>query len=243
MTDRDLLQADLDLLWLRDGHGRMLRARTPEPRPAPWLVVGTTLEGRDRVWAAAAEVPDPVRDRVAAVLDGPPPAPTGPVGATPADADQLLAALGPPGEIEVGRAYVLDGPPPSPVLPADAEMRTHRDPDAAATLALLPEEDQDLTAPWAVVVVAGEAAAVCMSARVTAGRAAAGVWTYEAHRRRGLATAATAAWAAMVDGTPHYGHHVENEASARVAAALGFRPIGGWWWVRPPEEQEEQEVG
>src|SRR5262249_21006821 len=71
---------------------------------------------------------------------------------------------------------------------------------------------------------------VCETARSTPVAVEAGVWTYEPHRRKGLAAAVTATWAGLVDGrTAFYGTSWDNHGSQAVARRLGLMPLGQWW--------------
>jgi predicted GNAT family acetyltransferase len=104
--------------------------------------------------------------------------------------------------------------------------------DAAWLHGRLPERDRGLTAPWVVAIADGEVAAVCETARSAPTAVEAGVWTYEGHRRRGLGTAVTAAWSALVaDRTAFYSTSWDNVASQGVARRLRLRPLGHWWQV------------
>jgi RimJ/RimL family protein N-acetyltransferase len=94
--------------------------------------------------------------------------------------------------------------------------------------------DLDGWAPCLAVVEAGRAVAVCFSSRVGGRACEAGVETLPAHRGRGLAGLAVAAWAEAVrrDGrVPLYSTAWENRSSRRVAEKLGLRLYGEDWHV------------
>jgi RimJ/RimL family protein N-acetyltransferase len=84
-------------------------------------------------------------------------------------------------------------------------------------------------APWCVAFDGREPAAVAFAARLGEHGAATGVATAKAHRGRGLAAAAVAAWSshpALTDKTLGYSHNRDNRSSQRVTERLGLRFIG-----------------
>lgn len=87
----------------------------------------------------------------------------------------------------------------------------------------------DFWAPWCVAEEAGEIAAIAFAARLGAGGAEVGVYTFPSFRRRGLAAAVTAAWSSLpelADRALFYSTLTSNLSSQRVAARLGLPPIG-----------------
>jgi RimJ/RimL family protein N-acetyltransferase len=113
-------------------------------------------------------------------------------------------------------------------------LRTSEDTDVADVQPLLPEADAVLDPPGGVARVDGEAAAVWETARSAPRSGEAGVWTYEAHRRRGLATLVTSAWLDLVtpDRTAFYSTSADNLGSQGVARRLGLTSVAQWWQVR-----------
>lgn len=229
MDDLTLLRLELETLWVTDGDGRLLYRRTSGQEPAPLLVVAGGPAGV--CWATSVDVPDDVRTRAAALLtDEPSPVA---VGWAPSRADALADALAPLGPLAVpqgGPSYVVPvgGVPPRD----DVDVRSSAEMDLASLRGRMPEHDRALPEPWVVALVDDRVAAVCETARAAPGSVEAGVWTYEPHRRRGLATAVTAAWSTLVaDRTAFYSTSWDNVASQGVARRLGLHPVGQWWHV------------
>jgi len=99
----------------------------------------------------------------------------------------------------------------------DCEGNRDRDRDLATDL----EHRQ----PCHAVVRDGAAVSLCFSSRTTGDAAEAGLNTVEAFRRRGYATAVTAAWALAVRRSgriPLYSTSWDNLASRAVARRLGL---------------------
>ncbi len=81
---------------------------------------------------------------------------------------------------------------------------------------------------------------MCHCARLATAGAEAGVYTAAAHRGRGLARLATAAWASQLwdRGVPlFYSHAEDNASSQRVAEGLGLRLLGRLWFVTRAEPE------
>jgi hypothetical protein len=232
-----VLELELSTLYVRTADGRLERDRLASPAAfsAPPLVA--VASGRDGpVWACSAALPAPIVAEVDALLRREP-AIDATVGWSPGVADEVLARLPDPASrrVSTGPSYVapVDRGHMPPVAPA-IELRTSTDTDLAEIAPLLPERDAILDPPWVVALVDGEAAAVCETARSAPESVEAGVWTYEAHRRRGLATLVTARWLDLVsnDRTAFYSTSAVNLGSQGVARRLGLTPIGQWWQVR-----------
>lgn len=110
-------------------------------------------------------------------------------------------------------------------------------PEAAVAELALPFER---SAPVAVAVVAGRAAAYCAPVLESETLWDVSVETLEGHRRQGLAAATFSALArAMGDREPSkepvWGAHGDNQASLRLAARLGFRPVAQLGVMLAPE--------
>jgi len=226
-----LLRLELETLWVLDREGRIVRSTSPDVPYEPLLVVAAHPGAP--VWAASAQVPATLMDGLAAaVADA---APIDDVGWQPSTAAEILAILRTAGLGALAPA--MGGP--SWRIPATmrrrrtgAELCTSHDLALDALQGRMPEQDRRLTEPWVVAMVAGEVAAVCETARSTAHGVEAGVWTYEPHRRQGLAVAVTAAWSELVtDRTAFYSTSWDNDASQAVARRLDLEPLGHWWQV------------
>jgi hypothetical protein len=227
-----MLRLELETLWVTDERARLLRARTVDWRPAPLLAVASGTDAM--VWAASATIADDVAGQINEVLaaEEPPPVQPG-VGWRPSTAGILLELLGRQGAvgpIERGPSFVLVDPPD---LHEGIECWTSSDVDISGLAGLMPDDDRGgLVAPWAVAMVDGVVAAVCETARSTPASVEAGVWTYEAYRRRGLGAAVTAAWTRLAaERTVFYSTSFDNEASQRIAGRLALRPLAQWWLV------------
>jgi hypothetical protein len=225
-----LLQLELETLWITDDDGRVVRARTPEYRPAPAL---TVAQGHgELVWAAGRTVDAPAFDEIADVFGHEHSETQAAIGWRPTSCDRLLDLLGAhvSGREERGPAFVLTDTP-EPASGIDCWTSEHIDSDNLR--GRMREEDRcSLVSPWAVAVIDGSVAAVCETARSALTSVEAGVWTYEPFRRRGFGAAAVAAWTNLVtERTVFYSTTFDNVASQRIAHSLGFRPIGHWWWI------------
>jgi ribosomal protein S18 acetylase RimI-like enzyme len=88
---------------------------------------------------------------------------------------------------------------------------------------------RDLWEPWCAAMVEDQIAALAFAARLGPAGAGVGVYTFPAYRRRGLATAVTAAWTALpglAGRALFYSTSRTNHASQQVVARLGLRRIG-----------------
>ena len=96
--------------------------------------------------------------------------------------------------------------------------------------------------PWAAVVVDGETVSLTHSPRrVLPNAAECGVWTHPHVRGRGLAAAATTAWADLVAGDGRlrfYSTDHRNTASRKVADRMGLRHLG-WQWTLSFDDHKE----
>jgi hypothetical protein len=227
VDDLDLLRLELETLWVTDDRGRLRHERTADARRSPLLAVAASPAGLR--WATSIEVPTEVQHAIDEHLVGE--RPTRSVGWAPASADELFQLLAGVTDVAAphgGPSYVV----PSLPVPSGIELRASPDDPAKSLRGRIPEADQDLAAPWVVAMVDGAVAAVCETARSAPRSVEAGVWTYEPHRRQGLASAVVAAWAALVaDRVAFYSTSWDNVASQGVARRLGLRPLGDWWQV------------
>jgi len=246
LSDRELLEIELETLWERNAAGRLVKSAGSNGGLAPDLVVA--IAGDVAIPAFGTDLPDALAKELGDLPSAEQPylARTALVpGSEPLPSfiedlrQRLSAALGPL-EVASGPNYVCEAPP---ALPGLAGLIRSDDPSADFSR-LAPPADAGWTAeewelllssqlgPWAAVTVNGEVAALCFCARLTDLAAEAGVRTEPAHRRQGHAAAVTAAWAAQVLATGRvafYSTSADNVASQGVAARLGLRPIG-WIW-------------
>jgi RimJ/RimL family protein N-acetyltransferase len=159
------------------------------------------------------------------------------VGWAPESATEVLGLLASTHALDRavrGPSYVLTA---APTAPDGIEMWSSANTDVMRLVGLMPEADRHLVEPWVVAVDGGHVAAVCECARSAPNAVEAGVWTYEPYRRRGLATAVTAAWTALVgDRTVFYSTSFDNLGSQGVARRLALRPLGQWWQVHAARE-------
>lgn len=232
--DLELLEIELETLWVTDERGRLLHDRTPAKRPAPSVVVASCADG----WlvAAAAGVPDPV---IAGLRETMSAAPVDRDTSGPLHWDELL-------EPHFGALEVFSGPsyliPPgtsyrssAAIVSSDADattiggLRAHNPPGANWT-----GEDWDVLlegrfGPWAMATSADRVIALCHSARLGDRGAEAGVWTDPDFRGQGHAAAATAAWAGLVAPSGkvvYYSTSDDNHSSLRVAERLKLQRLG-----------------
>lgn len=226
----ELLAAEIGIIW-----GPTRRA----PEAPPSVVIGQADEkliimGRDDL--------DPQQaDRVLAIAteQGLPAGSAAIVGA-------LNTTLGPV-EATVGPGYDARHPRQQPTPPIGRLIRSDR-PDPVAADLRVPitweaDEWADLLTgaygPWAMIVEGDRVLSICHCARLAAEGVEAGTWTVEDARGRGLAAAATAAWAdacRALLGLVFYSTDINNRSSQQVAARLGLPLVGQLWKFRAANE-------
>jgi RimJ/RimL family protein N-acetyltransferase len=225
-----LLHTELETLWVSDAEGRLLHARVPNGRVAPYLVVGVSAIAR--VVAASMELPEPLADELREMIASEALATTFPwrPSTTRRCVGAIAAATGCQLVTEDGPSYVIPAGLPAP---SRADIQTYDSDDAEALRARIPKEDPvEGHGPWAVALVDGNLASVCSTARSGPAGAEAGLYTYPAYRRNGLGAATTVTWARLItEGgrTAFYSTSSENLSSQRVAQRLGL-PVFAWWW-------------
>lgn len=231
-----LLAIEIETLWVSDAAGRLLRTREANPTPAPDLVVARSES--EVVFAFGPRIPAPLSQELNTLAPSDSPGLANAVGA------YLEAKLGPASTAESIGYLIPEGLSFRLALNivSSSDAPTALDPPAGANWS--GDEWQSLRAgklgPWAAVVVNGETAALCHTARLGPRGAEAGVFTTPAFRGHGLAAAATAAWACQFneDGRHlFYSTSAENVSSQRVAARLGLREIGRMWQFFGPAAQ------
>ncbi len=227
----DLLQLEMDLLWGTDAYGRN--------EPPPLIALAAATDG----WAV--RVSPAVSPTLATRLQagGRASSGSGDPSRRPPELDrfaELLAPLGPT-TVTCGPSYLVQS---TPALPSEAQLFTSAQPAPSLMSAgrprawWQPHEWEDLMAgrlgPWAIAMDGPRVVALCHTPRAGHGAAEAGVWTHPDARRRGHATAVTAAWAGIArrdHGVLFYSTSERNSASQGVARRLGLRPLGWIWQV------------
>jgi hypothetical protein len=131
-----------------------------------------------------------------------------------------------------GPAYVLPDP-----LPDDPRAREVSADESSVWSEAFPwlADEFEAVAPVVIAFEAGQPAAICHSPRgCTAAAAEAGVETLEPFRDRGLATAAVACWARIIQRSGRlalYSTSWQNAASRAIARRLSARLYGENWHV------------
>lgn len=221
----DLMRLHVEALFAHDARGRLLRVNEPGGAPAPRFFLGRTVEGD--VCRFRHDVDDEVRGALeAAVRDDPGPAS---LDATAAHAARFAAILARTASVErtwAGPAFAFPWDLP---MTHDAVRVTAATADVLEPLLVAWLPDVAACQPMLALLVDGRAAAVCCSVRRTALAHEAGVETAPAHRGRGHAARAVAAWARAVREAGHeplYSTSWENAASRAVARRLGLSQFG-----------------
>ena len=225
-----LLEIQLEVLLARDAHGRLTVTRGPAARPAPRLFLSRSGDGN--VWATRGDLDPATRDELDRLCAAEPALAAPRAEGIPACRERVRELLAPVEAEYRGPAYVLpEGLPRDDRAREVTAAESARWPQAFPWLA----EEFEAVAPVAVAFEAGQAAAVCHSARGRTARAAeAGVETLAPFRGRGLATAAVACWARAVQRTRRlalYSTSWDNAASQGVARRLSARLHGENWHV------------
>jgi hypothetical protein len=216
----ELADLHLDLLYERDGEGRILRTRTRDQRATPRYHLTRTTEGNR--WLVAAELPGEERSRLEEALSGEP------VVASLEEMEERAPGVTIGGIRHSGPGFCF---PAEPASIGGAEVVGND----IAGVRTVPELDwiRELTLRERPIAVAlssdGDVVSVCHSARSTERGAEAGLETATQYRGRGLAVAVVAAWAAAVNAEgwlPLYSTEWSNGASRAVARKLGLVMYG-----------------
>lgn len=229
-TALELAEANLDLLYERDAAGLLVRPRDHDV-PTPLFHLVRTVEGNR--WLLAASLSAGQRATLDSALRAEPTIASLELleGRPPALREALLGRT--PSAEHRGPAFVF----PEVLAAPAVEVRLASDPHALAAVRELAWVRAATRSAHPLCVAfnsRSEAVAVCHSSRSTPTAAAAGVETAEAYRRRGLATAVVAGWAAAVRAEgrlPLYGTTWENAPSRAVARKLGLVMSGEDWHV------------
>ncbi len=223
MNDLELLELDLATTFIHDARGRIVRNNEPDGEPAPRFLFGRTRVGN--CWRVRDDVPDHIALQLED-LAAPEPVqddltlPPGHFGAM----HEALGAHFEPGDGGYDLAYRF------PEAMAEFARAIRITPGNVSLLHRIwsvegASEGLDHGLIWTAMVVEGAAVSHCYSCRLTDRAAVAGVETLEGYRRRGYATAVTAAWAQAVRDSgriPLYSTSWDNLASQAVARKLGL---------------------
>jgi hypothetical protein len=227
VENHELLERQIRNLFVVDDHRRLVRVNEPGDRQPPLFYMGRAAKGC--VAFVRAGVPDDVAHQLFAAAETE--APTDDFSSPPPVlelAARLAREMGLPATTRRGPAYIAMHDPPAieidaQVMPAGGQV-LHPQLAARWDSDRLPELELAFG-----VQVDGRIVALCHSARLGARDAEAGVETVEAHRQRGYAAAATAAWIRSVHDsgrTAFYSTDWENVASQGVARRVGLKLLG-----------------
>lgn len=228
---KSLIEIQLEILFARNGRGRLTATRDPEARPAPRIFLGRSRERN--VWAVRVDVDRPTKRVLDRLCSAEPTFDSPRVDRSPTCRELVQQVLAPIESEWRGPAYVLPKD-----LPCDARAREVTANETSEWCEAFPwlADHFDALAPVVIAFSDGQPASVCHSPRGwTTVAAEAGVETLEPFRNRGLATAAVARWARAVQRTGRlalYSTSWENAASLSVARRLSARLYGEDWHLR-----------
>lgn len=210
----------VDVLYLHDASGRLLRVNEPDPEnPAPRFFLARTAAGN--LWRTRYDLPAELAAELERLArDEPTSRDLRELPRHVAKYTELLEQHAPLSNTHAGPAYYLpELDAPVGTVTITSENATLLQAHYPYTMSMLAERG-----PVVVAVAEGVAIAACYSARVTVQAAEAGVATEEAYRRQGYAAQTVRGWAAGIRATgriPFYSTSWENVGSQAVAAKLG----------------------
>jgi hypothetical protein len=225
VNDLELLSLHLDVLFVHDARGRLLRINSPNQRPAPRFYLGLTSQGVLRRFRhdVSARILETLKDLSEPLAEHPD------LSAPLCNVDLILDGItvsGVKNQIWQGPAFYFEHlreeHSDAFVVTCDNAhvLRTHFQ-DCLETV----QQGQ----PLAAVVVDGDAVSICCSGRYSDKAHEAGVETVASFRGRGYACEAVRVWAAAVAASgniPLYSTSWENAASRAVARKLGLIQYG-----------------
>lgn len=225
MNVLDLMDVHLRTLFRHDAADRLTAINEPGEQPPPRLFLGRTPNGN--IWRLRHDLPGSLIDELEAVLTAEPIATD--LHLPPMSLQCLLNTLGTEKSVE----RIWQGPawfvPDSVTASADIEPVAIEDLELlSATFGGSVESWIDC-APCLAIMEDGQPVSACFSARTSSRASEAGVETLPAYRRRGYASAVTAAWAYHVRAAgriPLYSTSWDNLASRHVARRLGLQLYG-----------------
>ena len=232
LNELELMDLHRDALYRRDAAGRLHSVNESPYPPAPRLWMGRTRAGNR--WSLRYDLPAGLAAELERLLAGAPIAAE--LDPAPRMREPILALLeqhAPVSSEYRGPAYWI--PDQLPVQ-GKAVIVTRENVDVLANRSAWLTEcaRNPACGPVAAVLDGERAVGHCYCARITAAACEAGVEIDEAHRGRGYAGMAVAAWAAAVRATgrlPMYSTWWENLASRAVARRLNMVQYGEDWSV------------
>ena len=225
---KSLIEVQLEVLFARDGSGRLTVTRDPDARPAPRIFMGRSRERN--VWAVRVDVDPPTKRTLDRLCSAEPTLDSPRADRAPSCRELVKEALAPIESEWRGPAFVLPED-----LPCDARAREIDANEASGWREAFPwlPDHFEAVAPVVIAFADGQPASVCHSPRgCTSVATEAGVETLEPFRNRGLATAAVARWARAVQSTGRlalYSTSWDNAASLGVARRLSAQLYGEDW--------------
>lgn len=232
-SDLQLLEIQINTLFLIDPEGRLQSINEPGTPLAPRFFMGRT--STHNLWRVRHDLPVELVGQLNKLCRSAPPC-----SLLPSQPEQYLAIR----QLLVDKASsVSEYRGPAYWLPTISQVPSQ--------VMLLSQAQADCvrdTFPWlvswlanptngpvAAVIEQGQAVSVCFCSRLTQGAAEAGVNTLEAFRGKGYASATVAAWAAAIQYTQRialYSTSCENQASQNVAKKLGAVVYAEDWSIR-----------
>lgn len=216
-----LMKLQAAALFRYDAAGRMIETNEPDGDRAPRLFLGRTRAGN--LWRFRDDLPDELVRELETLLAQEPIATD--LTQPPVMFDALRAALDAHAPVRAtysGPAWHFQ---PAIEPPSRVVVVTEQNVDVLQPIYPITATELTARQPCRAIVQNGAAVSVCLSARVSADAAEAGVNTVEAHRGRGYAVAVVTAWALAVRQSgriPLYSTSWDNAASQRVARKLGL---------------------
>ena len=227
MTPRELIELQVEALFTHDAAGRLISNNEPGYPPAPRFFLSRSAGGN--LWRVRHDVSPTLAQQL---------------GSLAADEPVVADLRQPPRHADAYRRELSAAAPIAAEYDGVSLVFLREVPTADAAVLVTPElAARSSSFPWLpaelhgrrpcyAVVRDGDAVALCFSARRSARAAEAGVETLPAYRRRGYATAATAAWARAVRAeglVPLYSTTWDNTASLGVARRLALTAYGAEW--------------
>ena len=227
ISDLELMRVHVDAMYTNDGHGKIVSINDGLRGPAPRFWFGSTPSGN--IWRFRNDVAENLVRSLEALSQDEPDLGE-PLCRSPIHLGEFVCLLEPAQDSYAGPTYwfAASVPRTGDAVEVNASNADLLQKDLEDWIAAVPY------GPCMVSLAAGNAASVCCSARITKKAHAAGVETVPAHRRRGHAAWAVAAWASEVQRQgviALYGTSWENTASQNVAARLGLSMFGAEFYI------------